>query len=403
MVHNSFMKIILSLIVFINVIGIAYGQEKRVFNFNSEEVPYYLSANFKLNGFSVIQNLNAKIIIVNNHENLLYASDSIKISKKKIVKKDYLLYYYLTLPKLDSETEYLDFLRLFIEENYHQDVFNRNTISVDFEQKTNPFSCESLDDINTFIAEVLVTENSSLLNCDKSYVSTKKIRKEKLKTSMTYESIRFISEAEKLREDFKLLKSLSKWENTFFVSLELGRYKISKKQRTAFDEETLVDFYDLKTAWNIDVGNMFSEKIGGFLNVGFSFKKEEEINRNGSNIRVTGNGAGVIKTGLGVKYIPFIKNRWSLHADLAIGRLNATAGSGSGNVNISTGNNSINLEKRTEKSRYLDFSLGSNYRLGSIVFLTSNLQYSIINFENNIGSVSGLSGYSINIGLGFSF
>ena len=274
---------------------------------------------------------------------------------------------------------------------------------VDFEQKTNPFSCESLDDLNTFIAEVLVTENSSLLNCDKSYVSTKKIRKEKLKTSMTYESIRFISEAEKLREDFKLLKSLSKWENTFFVSLELGRYKISKKQRTAFDEETLVDFYDLKTAWNIDVGNMFSQKIGGFLNVGFSFKKEEEINRNGSNIRVTGNGAGVIKTGLGVKYIPFIKNRWSLHADLAIGRLNATAGSGSGNVNISTGNNSINLEKRTEKSRYLDFSLGSNYRLGSIVFLTSNLQYSIINFENNIGSVSGLSGYSINIGLGFSF
>ena len=74
------MKIILSLIVFINVIGIAYGQEKRVFNFNSEEVPYYLSANFKLNGFSVIPNLNAKIIIVNNHENLLYASDSIKIS-----------------------------------------------------------------------------------------------------------------------------------------------------------------------------------------------------------------------------------------------------------------------------------------------------------------------------------
>ena len=403
MLQNTFIKVILPLTAFINVIGIAYGQEKRVFNFSSEEVPYYHSANFNLSGFSVLPNLNAKIIIVNNQENLLFDSDSIKNAKNKIVKKDYLLSYYLKLPKLDSETEYLDFLRSFIEENYYQDAFNRNTISIAFEQNTIPFSCESLDDLNTFIAKVLVPENSSLLNCDKSYVSTKNIWKEKLKTSMPYDSIIFISEAEKLREDYKLLKSLSKWENTFFVALKLGHYEISKKQRTAFDEETLVDFSNLKTAWNIDVGNMFSQKIGGFLNVGLSFKKEEEINRNGSNIRVTGNGAGVIKIGLGVKYIPFTKDRWSLFTDLAIGRLRATAGGGSGNINISTGNNSISLKRKTEKSRYLNFSLGSNYRLGRIVFLTSNLQYSINNFENKIGSVSGLSGYSINIGLGFSF
>ena len=56
------MKFILPLIVFINVIGIAYGQEKRVFNFSSQEVPYYLSVNFKY-GFSILANLNAKIII----------------------------------------------------------------------------------------------------------------------------------------------------------------------------------------------------------------------------------------------------------------------------------------------------------------------------------------------------
>ena len=402
MLQNTFIKFILPLTAFINVIGIAYGQEKRVFNFNSEEVPYYLSVNFKY-GFSIIPNLNAKIIIVNNQENLLAASEAIKIPKNKIAQKDYLLFYYLKLPKLDSETDYLDFLRTFIEESYNQDAFNRNTISINFEQSTIPFSCESLEDLNTFIAEVLVPENSSLLNCDKSYVSTKNIWKEKLKTSMPYESIRFISEAEKLREDYKLLKSSSKWENTFFVALKLGHHEISKKQRTAFDEETLVDFSDLKTVWNIDAGYMFSQKIGGFLNVGLSFEKEQDISMNGSNINVTGNGAGVIKIGLGVKYIPFTKDRWSLFTDLAIGRLWATAGGGSGNVNISTGNNSTSLKRKTEKSRYLNFSLGSNYRLGRIVFLTSNLQYSVTNFENNIGSVSGLSGYSINIGLGFSF
>ena len=94
MLYNTFLKFIIPLIVFINVTGITYGQEKRVFDFSSEEVPYYLSVNFKY-GFSILPNLNAKIIIVNNQENLLSASESIKIPKNKLAQKDYLLYYYL--------------------------------------------------------------------------------------------------------------------------------------------------------------------------------------------------------------------------------------------------------------------------------------------------------------------
>ena len=402
MLYNTFLKFIIPLIVFINVTGITYGQEKRVFYFSSEEVPYYLSVNFKY-GFSILPNLNAKIIIVNNQENLLSASESIKIPKNKLAQKDYLLYYYLKLPKLKNEKQYLDFLKKFIEVNYKKDFFNRNTISLDFEQNTSPFSCESLDELNKFLAQVIVSQKSNLLNCDRSFISLKNNSNQKLETSTPYESIRFIGEAERLREDYKLLKSLSQWQNTFFVTLKLGHQNISKKQRTAFDEETLVDFSDIKTAWNIDVGYMFSQKIGGFLNVGLSLKKEKDINKNGSNISVTGNGAGVVKIGLGVKYLPFTKDRWSLYTDLVIGSLRAKAGGGSGNINISTGNNSISPEEKTEKSKYLNFSLGANYRLGRTVFLTSNFQYSITNFENNIGSVSGLTGYTINLGLGFSF
>ena len=402
MLHNTFMKFSIPLIIFINVTGITYGQEKRVFNFSSEEVPYYLSLNFKY-GYSILPNLNAKIVIVNDQESLLSASKSIKIPKNKIVLKDYLLYYYLKLPKLKTEKEYLDFLKAFIEENYNRDFFNRNTISLDFKQNTIPFSCESLDDLNTFLAQIMVSEKSTLLNCGRSFISSKNNWKEKLETSIPYKSIRFIGEAEKLREDYKFLKSLSQWESTFFIAIKLGYQNISKKQRTAFDEETLVDFSDLKTAWNIDVGYMFNQKIGGFLNVGASSKKEQDINRNGANISVIGNGAGVVKIGLGVKYIPFVKDRWSLYTDLTLGSLRALAGGGSGSVNISAGNNSIRSYKKTEKSRYLNFSLGTNYRLGRTVFLTSNFQYSITNFENNIGSVSGLTGYTINLGLGFSF
>ena len=402
MLHNTFMKFSIPLIIFINVTGITYGQEKRVFNFSSEEVPYYLSLNFKY-VYSILPNLDAKIVIVNDQESLLSASKSIKIPKNKIQQKDYLLYYYLKLPKLKTEKEYLDFLKAFIEENYNRDFFNRNTISLDFKQNTIPFSCESLDDLNTFFAQIMVSEKSTLLNCGRSFISSKNNWKEKLETSIPYKSIRFIGEAEKLREDYKFLKPLSQWESTFFIAIKLGYQNISKKQKTAFDEETLVDFSDLKTAWNIDVGYMFNQKIGGFLNVGASSKKEQDINRNGANISVIGNGAGVVKIGLGVKYIPFVKDRWSLYTDLTLGSLRALAGGGSGSVNISAGNNSIRSYKKTEKSRYLNFSLGTNYRLGRTVFLTSNFQYSITNFENNIGSVSGLTGYTINLGLGFSF
>jgi hypothetical protein len=150
---------------------------------------------------------------------------------------------------------------------------------------------------------------------------------------------------------------------------------------------------------------MFSQKFGGFLNVGLLVEKEQDISRSGSSISVTRNGAGVVKIGLGVKYIPFTKDRWSLYTDLAGGYFRAKAGGGSGSISISNGasNNSINRVEKTEKSKYLNLSLGANYRLGRTVFLTSNFQYSITNFENNIGSVSGFTGYSINLGVGFSF
>ena len=265
MLHNTFMKFSIPLIIFINVTGITYGQEKRVINFNSKEVPYYLSVNFKY-GFSILPNLNAKIIIVHNQENLLSASESIKLPKNKLAQKDYVLYYHLKLPKLKSEKEYLDFLKAFIRENYNRDVFNRNTISINFKQNTIPFSCESLEELNTFLAQVIVSEKSNLLKCGRSFILSNNNLKEKLKTSISYESIRFIGEAEKIKEDYKLLKSLSQWKNTYFIAIKLGLQEISKNQRTTFDEETRVDFSDLKTVWNIDAGYMFSEKFGGFLN-----------------------------------------------------------------------------------------------------------------------------------------
>jgi len=77
----------------------------------------------------------------------------------------------------------------------------------------------------------------------------------------------------------------------------------------------------------------------------------------------------------------------------------------SGSFTISNGNinNTRNITEKREKSNYLNFELGANYRLGNVIFLTSNFQYTISNFKNDIGSVSGFGGYTINLGIGFSF
>ena len=88
---------------------------------------------------------------------------------------------------------------------------------------------------------------------------------------------------------------------------------------------------------------MFSQKFGGFLNVCLLVEKDQDISRSGSSISVTGNGAGIVKIGLGVKYIPFTKDRWSLYTDLAGGYLRAKADGGSGSVSISNGGLNLSL------------------------------------------------------------
>lgn len=381
----------------------AYGQEKRFLDFNNNEVPYFISKNFN-SSLVVIPNLRAKIIIVNEHENLQLQSKSVEIFKnEKILRKDYSLFYFLKLPKLKSEKQYLDFLKELTDEIYNMDYFNRNTISIDFKMNKIPISCKYLEELNKFIARVNIPVKSNLINCNKDFISTKNNSNEKIKTSEYYEPILFISKAENLRENYKIFKSLNSWGNTYFFSVKRGHQKISKNQRTEFDEETLTDFSNLNTIWNIDGGYMFSNKFGGYLNFGILTSKASEItvNEEDNSITFVGNGAGVVKIGLGVKYIAFTKNRWSIYADLTRGNLIAKAGVGIGNIN--SYNQDISTVEKTEKSKYLNFSLGTNYRLGSTAFLTGNIQYSISNFENNIGSVSGFTGYTINLGLGISF
>jgi hypothetical protein len=77
--------------------------------------------------------------------------------------------------------------------------------------------------------------------------------------------------------------------------------------------------------------------------------------------------------------------------------LNVSTAGGKGGIGGS------DVSESSEANNYLGFSIGAIHRLGKVVFLESNLEYTSSSFENNIGSISGFTGYTINLGIGFSF
>jgi hypothetical protein len=369
------------------------GQEKRIFTFNKQIIEYYMFSNMTPS-FTKFPNHKAKFIIIDTDSDLYEYSKSNRIENVKEARKDRTLYYYFKLPKLKDEKEYLEFFKKFTEENYRKDFFDRNTASLKFGNEKLLFNCESLDYLNTFLSILIVVESSELLECGKAFIISSDREQTNLKTSIKYESIN-IMESEQKREDFEMLDQLKNWNKTFFITIYLGQNFIDSSYKTDFDEETLVDISDTNSIWQFNIGYMFSNKFGGLLDFGFMSAKEQYINF--STLSGTGSGFGVFKLGLGVRYVPFIKKNWSIYSDLKGGTLNVKAAGGTGGIG------GFNATERDEASNYLGVSIGAIHRLGKVVFLKSNLEYTSSNFENNIGSISGFTGYTINLGIGFSF
>ena len=375
------------------VITSTNGQEKRNYTFNKQSIEYYVFSNMTP-GFTKFPNHKAKFIIVDSNSNLYEYSKSNKIDNVKEASRDETLYYYLKLPELRNEKEYLNFFEKFIEENYRNDFFDRNTVSLKFSNGKIPFNCESLDYLNTYLSKLIVKENSELLGCEKTFVISGKRGKTNFKTSIKYESIT-IKESEEKRKDFEIISQLKNWNKTFFITISLGQNFIDSAYKTSFDEETRVDISETYSIWQFNFGYMFSNKFGGLLDFGFMSSKERDINT--STLTGTGSGFGVFKLGVGVRYIPFAKKNWGIYGELKGGTLNVSAVGGTGGIGGS------DVSESSEANNYLGFSIGAIHRLGKVVFLESNLEYTSSSFENNIGSISGFTGYTINLGIGFSF
>ena len=240
-----------------------------------------------------------------------------------------------------------------------------------------------------------MSKSSNLLDCKSRFIITNNTEyNDSFVTSVEYD-ITDHQNASREREYYKMINELVSWRKTFFITVSFGQNFIDGKYKTSFDEETLVDISDTNSIWQFDIGYMVSNKFGGLLDFGFMSSKEQDINT--STLSGTASGFGVIKLGFGIRYIPFANKNWSIYSDLKGGTLNVRTAGGSGGIG------GYNVTGSSEANNYLGISVGAIHRLGKVVFLKSNLEYTSSSFENNIGSISGFTGYTINLGIGFSF
>lgn len=388
---------ILTLLVFILKFTYSNAQEKRSFRFNNNIIEYTCFTNMSY-GLQAFPNHNANIILIKDDTDVNKYIELVNIKNQSEVRKDYTFYYYVKLPRLKNINNYIKFFEKFVLTNYRQDFFDRNKVLLNLNEEIIPLNCASLSRLNLTFAKISVSKSSSLLDCKSRFIVTDDSAKnERLLTSKKYDIIDH-QQARQEREYYKMINELSSWRKTFFLTVSFGQNFIDGNYKTDFDEETLVDISNINSLWNFDFGYMFTDRFGALIDFTILSSKDQEIDFSGGDISGSGYGAGIFKTGIGLRFIPFLKKNWSIYTDLSTGSINVKAGGGSGNLF-----GGQNFNESSEKSNFLAFSLGTNYRLGKVVYCNGNFEYTNSQFQNNIGSIRGFTGYSISVGIGLSF
>ncbi|AWM12583.1 hypothetical protein DI487_00975 [Flavobacterium sediminis] len=404
---NYFINLLL-----LTIIAKTYGQEKRVLPLENTPIEMYVFSNTP----QPMSNISAHFIILPEDVSLENGSQTDLIKNEKIeFATDYSFYYYLKIPQnILHSHEVIRFLETIVKETFDRDFFNRNKVHLYLKNTNILFNCSDLDSLNTYFASIWVSKTNPVYNCHKDFIAdiastNLRAKKRNSTTSVSYETVT-TNKAQEVQENNEFLNSLSKLSRKVQFSFAIGYNTINKNYQTEFDQETLIDFSELNTIWTINAGYMFSKKWGSLFNLNFLNKKEssdQEYKTTYNNIIISGNGsgAGMVKFGLGLRFIPYSHKRWSITTDLTYGLLTAKAGGGSGNITIYSGGTYSDIERveKEEKTNYTDLTVSTNYKLGKVVFLYSSFNYSFSKFDNAIGSVKGFTGYTISLGLGFNF
>ena len=211
-----------------------------------------------------------------------------------------------------------------------------------------------------------------------------------------------IKEMEYLGNQKKKTDNYKKTKGKHLIGFTSGFFQVGRGNAAALDEETLVDLRNFNWLWTLSYNYLFTDRLGVGLVFGFSAKKDGSSS---SIINGGVSGGAISKLGLSTRYLAYKTQRLSVYPELSFGNLNARIGGGSASIQstVSGVSTSIDSEQSSQKSPFVEFRLGADYRLGKNIFIRGNLIHSRSSFDQNFGSVSGFSGTGIDFGIGLIF
>lgn len=405
----------LFLISFIN--SIIHGQVKRGLLYNRSVIEFLAQNNRIENDFS-FPGMKAFIIIGDSSKSLnqIYIDD--KIRKQPVSgMSDYACFYYLKNCYLFKDTAIKFFLTGFIEQCYQTDYINRNSVHLIWQTNAYNIQKDSLPTLNSIVSSISVLNDSSTQNDNSNHITTLiEIYEKSKKTSTTIKyhipGLLEMEDSENSKKYNKMLAEMGNKEGHLSFQFSVGRYNINSMDIVNLDTNTLVDFSKHKTLWNINTSYYFTHRFYANIDLAFIYsgKKQNidgiQFNTGGGGITVSGSGSSgaMIRYGVGIGWLPYSRNRFDILFNISAGHLIAIAGGGNGTRTIGGGSyNNTNIVKKKEKTVYYNLLTGFNYRLKNSFFLTGNLQYNLSKLKQPVGSVNSFTGWSINIGFGFSF
>jgi hypothetical protein len=209
--------------------------------------------------------------------------------------------------------------------------------------------------------------------------------------------------------------SISLWQpdplgHYVFIQFTGGSHRIPERYRTSFDTATRTDLSRLKTVWSLKAGYYFADwlGVGGLLAFSYSGKQKniDSVrwgNSGGITVNGSGNAAAMVRFGLVTRLQPYRTRGLLIYVDIDGGGVRAIAGGGKAQRTIGGGGGgSTTIVKRKQTNLFVSLAPGLLLRLGRIVYLTGNWQYTFSKLKEPFGSVNALTGHGINVGLGFS-
>lgn len=390
------------------------AQIRRAYSFNHTTIEVLAQSNRIQNNFD-FPGMKAFIIIGNGDNTLdtIYENDELrKIPINGM--NDYACFYYIKAADWLNNGTLKQFLEDFTKWCYETDYINRNEVHLVWQDSLNKINCSTFTDLSKITSSVHILSDKLNNDCN-NYVNTTAEevwqKSQSGKTSVQYEVLGMneMRQLQNERQQNAIYKSIKKSKGDIFFQITGGSHHIGNRYKTTFDTNTLVDFTNYNTLWNLRAGYYLINRLYGNIDVAliYSGKKKNIDNINwddpdGITVNGSGSAGAMIRCGLGLGFVPYTRNRLSINTGFDAGIINAIAGGGTANRTIGGGDNNTDIEKQSQKNIYYNIYAGLNYRLGKSFFLNSNLQYNISPFKQPIGSVSAFTGISINAGLGIT-